>query len=185
MVCSMENIEIWREIPGFEGFYEASSLGRIRSVARVVPATRNGIAATRLSPSKVLKPHLNTARGGYYSVKTCVEGRALTKAVHSMVCAAFHGPRPEGMTAAHNNGDSTDNRPENLRWDTLKANHADKISHGTLLRGSANPEAKLTDDDVRLIKNSPESASAIARKLGVSFSLVCRIRRGERWSHIE
>lgn len=180
----MEHDEIWQDIPGFEGFYQASSLGRIRSVARVVPSTRNGLAATRASPSRVLKPHLNEARGGYLSVKTSVEGRALTKPVHSMVCAAFHGPRPDGMTAAHNNGISTDNRPENLRWATLTANHADKVRHGTLLRGAGNGASKLTEDAARAIKFSDENKHVLAARYGVSEATVRLIRKGKRWAHI-
>lgn len=181
----MENAETWQDIPTLRGFYQASSWGRIRSVERVVPSTRNGKSATRISPSKVLTPHLNLARGGYYSVKVSVEGKAVTKAVHSLVCEAFQGLRSDGMTAAHNNGDPTDNRAENLRWATLRDNAADKRKHGTLLQGERNSMAKLTDDDVRLIRASTDSASSIARSLGVSFSMVCRIRRGEAWKHVK
>lgn len=181
----MENTEIWRSIPGFEGSYEASDLGRIRSVARVVPSTRNGRAATRASPSKVLKPHLNVARGGYYSVKTSVDNHPVTKAVHSLVCSAFHGPRPDGMTAAHNNGVSTDNRAANLRWATMASNHADKLKHGTLLRGVTNAQAKLRDAEARAIKFSTENKHVLAERFGVSEATVRFIRSGKRWAHIE
>lgn len=181
----MENTEIWQAIPGLEGFYEASNLGRIRSVARIVPSIRNGENATRKSPSKVLSPHLNVARGGYYSVKISVLNKPVTKAVHSLVCAAFHGPRPEGMTAAHNNGISTDNRSDNLRWATIASNHADKTEHGTLLRGERNRMAKLGPDEARQIKHSTENKHVLAARFGVSEATIRFIREGKRWSHIE
>lgn len=140
--------------------------------------------ATRISPSKVLTPHLNIARGGYYSVKICVDNRPVTKAVHSLVCAAFHGARPETMQAAHNNGVSTDNRPENLRWDTVKANHADRGRHGTLLRGSTNGSAKLSEADAMAIKSSADDKHALAARFGVSEALIRAIRKGRRWAHL-
>lgn len=177
-------MEIWKDIPGLEGFYQASSDGRIRSVAREVATIRNGRPATRISPSKVLKPHLNEARGGYYSVKISVGNRALTKAVHPLVCAAFHGPKPEGMLVAHNNGISTDNRKDNLRWDTVKANHADKARHGTLLKGERNGSAKLTEEAVRAIKASDENKHVLAARFGVSEAAIRFIREGRRWAHI-
>lgn len=177
--------ELWRDIPGYEGYYQASSEGRIRSVARVVPATRNGLLATRISPAKVLTAHLNTPRGGYYYVKLSTENKPITKAVHSLVCAAFHGSRPDGMTAAHNNGVSTDNRSENLRWATLRDNHSDKVTHGTLLVGADNGSAKLTENQARAIKFSEENKHVLAERFGVSEAAIRLIRDGKRWKHVE
>jgi hypothetical protein len=69
----------------------------------------------------------------------------------------FRGPCPPGMEACHNNGDPTDNRLCNLRWDTHANNEADKIRHGTYfirarLKGERNGNSKLTEEEVRLIR---------------------------------
>lgn len=88
------------------------------------------------------------------------------------------------MVAAHNNGISTDNRPENLRWDTIKANHADKTKHGTLLSGERNAQAKLTEADARAIKFSTENKHILAARFGISEASVRFIREGKRWAHI-
>lgn len=117
-------------------------------------------------------------------MKTCVENKALTKSVHSLVCAAFHGPRPSGMTAAHNNGISTDNCPENLRWATMSSNHGDKLKHGTVLRGDRNGSSKLTEDEARTIKHSTENKHVLAQRFGVSEAAVRLIREGKRWAYL-
>lgn len=57
--------------------------------------------------------------------------------VHRLVLETFVGPRPEGMEACHNNGDPTDNRLGNLRWDTRSENVKDAVRHGVVL-GAAN-----------------------------------------------
>ncbi|MGP5931644.1 NUMOD4 motif-containing HNH endonuclease [Corynebacterium glyciniphilum] len=119
--------EEWRPIPGYEGRYEASSTGRIRSVTRRMTFS-NG--HQRLHRGRVLKactsrddPHLRIPlRDG---------AKKRTYFVHSLICATFLGPRPDGADVCHNNGDATDNRVENIRYDTRASNIADAVRHGT------------------------------------------------------
>ncbi len=113
--------ETWRSIPGWEGLYEVSNLGRVRSVDRTVvtglgPRRYKG-RLRRVYTGDDLRPRV-TFRGAY-NYKVC-----------ALVLKAFVGPRPHGMEACHNNGDSTDNRLENLRWDTPSANNYDLVLHG-------------------------------------------------------
>lgn len=108
--------EIWRDIPGYEGAYQVSSLGRARSLP----------GGSRLA--KVLKP---VRAGRYWKVMPCVAGKVSHVYLHHAVAAAFIGPRPTDLDVCHNNGDRSDNRAENLRYDTASSNMRDAIDHGT------------------------------------------------------
>lgn len=113
--------EEWRPVPGWTG-YEASTLGRIRSVDRIV-STSHGLHRRYrgcLLRQKTIK------RGGYRAVT--VSGR--TQRVHVLVLLAHAGPRPDGMEGCHADGDPTNNRLENLSWDTHLANVHDTIRMG-------------------------------------------------------
>jgi 5-methylcytosine-specific restriction endonuclease McrA len=169
-------MEVWKSIPGYEGAYSASNLGRIRSDQRKVRHPRGG---TTLRPAKIRKPVPN--QFGRLCLSLSVKGVVTRVQVHRLVAAAFHGPCPEGMECCHNNGDSSDNRPENLRWDTRVNNHADKIEHGTTLRGMRGSNRKLTIQQVEEIRADNRYHHIIAKEYGISKSQVGRIRAGTRW----
>jgi hypothetical protein len=102
-----------------------------------------------------------------------------------LICAAFHGPRPEGHEVRHLNGSNVDDRQENLAWATHAINIADKIEHGTLLTGEKNPRAILTEDMVRVIRSRPRGApTALAKELGVTLSAVFAVQAGKTWKHV-
>jgi hypothetical protein len=111
-----------------------------------------------------------------------------TVKIHIVVCTAFHGPKPTPEhQVAHRNGVRTDNRASNLRWATSLENHADMEVHGTVLRGSGHPEAKLTESQVRKIREERESGTplkTIASKYGVAVSTIGNITVHRSWSHI-
>lgn len=113
--------ELWREIPGFEGQYEVSDRGGIRSLDRVV-TTRRG---PRRHRGGVLSPGQNTQ--GYFHVRI----GSKTRTVHQLVLAAFVGPKPPGMLTRHLNGINTDNRLENLVYGTYSENGKDTSLHGS------------------------------------------------------
>jgi hypothetical protein len=115
--------EEWRTIPGLEGLYEASSLGRIRSLDRSVDAGR-----PRRIAGRVLKPSLNP--NGYPFVVPSKDGVAHSMAVHRLVALAFLGPRADGTEVCHHDGDKTNNAVANLRYDTRSANAMDRVRHG-------------------------------------------------------
>lgn len=117
--------ENWRDIPGWEGYYQVSDHGRVRSVDRVVD--RSDGRRNRLR-GKVLS--LSARASGHIGV-TLRRGKLTTYGVHQLVAAAFIGPRPEGMEVCHNNGDPADNRVENLRYGTRSENTRDRVDHGT------------------------------------------------------
>lgn len=105
--------EQWRPVVGYEDTYQVSSTGRVWTNRR----------------TRTLKqqPHID----GYQQVTLCRRGHEKKHFVHHLVLSAFTRPRPAGMQACHNNGDPTDNRVENLRWDTISANQRDRTRHGT------------------------------------------------------
>jgi hypothetical protein len=111
-ISGREHLEEWRPIPGYEEKYEASNLGRIRSRG-----------------TRILKQRLN--RGGYAVVELSRPPGSREHVVHRLVLTAFLGEPPEGYHGCHNNGIKTDNRIENLRWDTPSANALDQVAHGT------------------------------------------------------
>lgn len=115
--------ETWVPIPQYEGKYEASSMGKIRSVSRII-IDKNG------------KPHPVKGRirktplcDGYPQISLGGDKKTVTK-VHRLVAAAFIGPRPAGMEVRHLNGDPTDNRVENLQYGTPSENSYDTVKHG-------------------------------------------------------
>lgn len=119
--------EEWKPVVGYEGSYEVSRSGLVRSVPRTVHR-RNG------SPMKlqgrVLRPY--TDWKGYELVNLLNMGAGKTTRVHRIVLAAFVGPCPEGHEALHRDGNPSNNRLENLRWGTSLENMADKVKHGTM-----------------------------------------------------
>lgn len=122
----MEN-ESWKDIPGWEGYYQASTQGRIRSMDRTVKHPRFGTVNRK---GKVLSASPLNA-DGYLGVGLNRDGVKKKCSVHRLILETFIGPCPSGHEACHNNGDPTDNRLENLRWGTHSSNMLDQIAHGT------------------------------------------------------
>ena len=119
-----DDSERWLPVRGYEGLYEVSDAGRVRSLDRIV--SRNGGQA--LSQGRILRA---TNSGGYGLIRLNVNKVERPVKVHVLVLESFVGPRPAGMCACHINGNSQDNRLENLRWDTPSSNTVDTIRHGT------------------------------------------------------
>ena len=119
-------VERWLPIPGHQG-YEASDLGRIRSVDRVIQH-RNG--HSQRYRGTILRPSLAGSNDGRLAVK--VAGQR-NRYVHQLVLETFVGPRPQGpnIDGCHNDGDPLNNNLTNLRWDSTSENMYDKVRHGT------------------------------------------------------
>jgi hypothetical protein len=120
-----EGAERWAPVSGYEGAYEVSDRGQVRSVPRV-RIRSNGRPLT--VAGRILRLRLNQT--GYWTVDLS-GGEKRSFLVHRLVLMAFRGPAPEGTIGCHNNGVKTDNRLENLRWDTYAANMEDSLRHGT------------------------------------------------------
>jgi hypothetical protein len=130
-----ETPEAWLPIPGYAG-YEASSLGRIRSVDRLVyyDASYRANAYARIMKGRVLRPAIHAAPQNSSGHLMVMCGRSKRADVHVLVCLAFHGSRPDGMEVLHDNHNPADNRPGNLRWGTRSENLKMDYAHGVKRR---------------------------------------------------
>ena len=120
---------MWRPVVGYEGIYEVSDAGEVRSVPRV----DTGGNRRKGRPIKQA-----TDRKGYVRVTLHWAGRGMTKKVHHLVLEAFVGPRPPGAEGCHNDGRKGNNAVTNLRWDTASANALDNVRLGV------HPQARKT-----------------------------------------
>jgi hypothetical protein len=158
--------EEWKTIPQFPD-YQASSLGRIRSVDRFL---KDG----RFRRGIILKPW--QASGGYWQVSL---GQSFKTSVHRLIAFAFHGfPPIDKNEVAHLNGNNQDNRPENLCWASKSENEAHKEIHGTRVinrvfkqpwhkpRGPKISRHPLADE---ITKRKNEGASL--RELSIEFNM--------------
>ena len=174
--------EYWRDVPGYKGMYRVSDRGRVKSLGRHITRIRYGKPYTSYKKEKIL--FLQECTSQHLVTKLSNDGGYKNVFVHRLVLEAFVGPCPEGMEGCHENGDGTDNRLTNLRWDTHKANHADSVRHGRVRRGELAPSAKLTAYDVLAIRSDCENGVThrdIARTYGISVAHVSRIRNAKEW----
>ena len=179
---------VWKDIPGWEGKYQASSDGRVRSLDRDVWAYD---PVGRFRPRRYRGRELKAGVGknGYRLVCLVENDQREYRYIHDLVLAAFVGPRPDGTECCHNNGVRADNRLANLRYDTRSANSRDREKHGTVRppRWEASGMAKLTDEAVRDIRDNYRKGewSEAARLYDVSPTTVRFAAIYQSWTHLE
>lgn len=121
----------WLPVKGYEGMYEVSDSGEVRSIDRTV-IDRNG--KSRRLPGRGLKPK---SRDGFHLYVDLSKNNIVTRCwVHRLVLEAFVEPRGEHPIVRHLNGDALDNRVENLAWGSQSENHFDAVRHGTHFQSS-------------------------------------------------
>lgn len=175
--------EVWKAIPDFEGLYEVSSKGRVRSLDRLVTGS-NGV--TKLFRCKVLSPTpMNT---GYLTISLSREGVARRHLIHRLVALAFL-PNPDSRPEVnHKNGVKSDNSVNNLEWMGRGANIDHAVEVGLIRnKGERNPGAKLTEKEVVQIKHLSNlclSPNEIAKAFGVTKSTISDIQGGRTWGHV-
>ena len=169
--------EVWLPVVGYEGLYEVSDWGRVKSLDRFVRSRHGG---QQLRRGMVLA--LTYHRHGYPKVGLWKNGVQKVPCVHCLVAAAFLGPCPPGMEVLHGKSGSKDCRLGNLRYGTHKENGQDMLRDGTAQIGEKQHASRLTDEVVRGIRSSSEAGVAMARRYGISPSQVSRIRTGKNWA---
>lgn len=168
-------MEQWKDIPGYEGRYQVSDFGQVRSVDRRVRLVAHGVETTRLARGRILKP--GPSASGHLSV---VLGKGNTRSVHSLVALAFIGPRPVGADVAHRDGDPTNNAVGNLRYATRSENNRDKVLHG---------RTTLTVEQVQRVRDEAPTLphggkKALALELNTHPCTISDILAGRRHPHV-
>ena len=180
--------EVWKAIPGYEGVYEISSEGNLRSLDRITKfTTRHGTPGTREFKGKDLKTKFNKTTGRNEITLWGRENgkkKCRTFPIHKLIMLAFAGPRPDGMCACHNDGDKTNDKLENLRYDSYKNNSLDKKKHGTELSGEARHNSSLTDKETReiveLYLTGEYTQAEICEKYGVGRKVLGNVINGRK-----
>lgn len=165
--------EVWVLAPGYDGRLEVSNLGRARRARNIHGSGLKG-ELYRCSVSF----------HGYPMVGMTIGGRQVHRRLHQAIAAAFHGPCPEGMEVAHEDGVRINVRADNLSYKTRTANVRDKYRHGTMLFGERSPTAKLSEADVRAIRSSTDLTKDLAARFNVHRTQIYRIRTAQRWQHM-
>ena len=165
----MKNEE-WRDVAGYEGLYQVSSEGRVKSLERKVPKGYG----ERTVKERILKPKTN--RYGYLIVGLYASGKRKMFFVHRLVCQAFHDNPENKLDVNHINENKTDNRACNLEWSTRKEN----CNHGTrnvrMAIAKSRPIAQYTLNG-KLLKVWP-SAKEVGSQTGFSRGNICKAANG-------
>lgn len=156
--------EEWRPLPEYEGRYEVSNLGRLRSC----PGGRRSGKVLKLRLDRDGYPRLNVTSGAPYSHRTL--------RVADCVLKAFIGSPAEGHVARHRNGIRSDCRLSNLRYGTPDDNRLDAIEHGTFSKVTA---AQALEIRARALDG--ERMTSLAEEFGIHYQSVYRIKKGIRW----
>lgn len=169
--------ETWKDIPGYEGKYQVSNIGRVKSLSREIHSKNQNGEFTWISKERIHKPAKHD-KGNHLSV--VLHNPKRTKMVHQLVMLAFIGPPPGGMCVLHTNGDATDNCLDNLRYDTQSENIYDVYRQGKAWK-------TLHADDVAGIKFGlwcGISCAELGRMFGVGHQAINKIKKGDRHAWI-
>ena len=163
----MKNEE-WRDVVGYEGRYQVSNMGRVKSLGRKD-------CLGRIQKERILKPGVNG--GGYLKVGLRAGGKQKMFLVHRLVCQSFHENPDNKPQVNHLNEIKTDNRASNLEWCTCKRN----INHGSrnerVAKTLSKPVGQYTRDG-ELVKIWP-SATEAERQTGFNHGHICNTVRGK------
>lgn len=163
--------ERWKAVVGYEGAYEVSDTGVVRSLPR--PGRKNLL---ELAPGR--------DKDGYEHVELFKDGVGTVCLIHQLVLKAYRGARPVGRQAAHLDGNRQNNYWKNLRWKTVKGNAKDRTKHGTVLAGEKHYAAKMnwqTVKRLRALRSTGMKLSLLAEMFQISVNQASRIALRRSW----
>ena len=172
-------MEYWKAIVGYEGLYEVSDLGHVRSLDRIVDGPRQASYKIR---GRAMKPYLSR---GYLRLQLCKHGIVTKHQVHILVMRAFVGPVPRGKECNHKNTQRDDPRLDNLEYLEKSKNRATRFGHHNV--GSEHGRHKLIESNVKEIKlmlKAHKTLSVIAGHFKVSIPTISMIRCNRTWRHV-
>lgn len=176
-------MEEWRDVEGYEGLYQVSSYGRVRSVDRIVKYPDG--KSPRHFKGKELRPQ--NASTGYLFVNLSRNSRIKRVGIHRLVALSFI-QKPDGnMEVNHKDGNRHNNRVENLEWVTRGENilHSyRKLGRKSAWKGRKMHNRKITDEQAREIKHSDATSTILAREYHCDPSTICNIRTGRYYREI-
>lgn len=174
--------EEWRDVSGFEGFYQVSNLGRVRSLDRVIKSCDGRSYSCK---GQLLKPRL---KKGYLCLHLSNKPRNYHVTVHRLVALSFVDGYFEGAQINHIDGVKTNNTPANLEFCTSAHNVNHSIATG--LRdnfGVKHWACKLTEDqvlEIRKLYSEGMTQTAIAKIYGLTIAAIGKVVHRKRWKDI-
>lgn len=184
----MDNREEWRPVLRYEGIYEVSNLGHVRSLDRWV---RRGNQPVTFLQGTIMKPMNSKASHGYntLTLSAATNGyKRFNAKIYRLVAEAFLGPRPSPIHVVnHKNGDKTDDRADNLEWVTQSSNMKHASHMGLMRKGEGVKVSKLTSAqvlEIRKRRTNGEKLESIAAAYGIAPSTACQIAKGQVWKHL-
>lgn len=172
--------EEWRDVPDFVGFYQASNLGRIRSVSHKIYHY-----AAMIIDKKGKLLCLNTFPDGYLFVSLSKNGIRKNFRVNRLILAAFYGWK-DRLISLHLDDNPKNNRVKNLKWGTHKENTQDALSKKRLEYGERHHAAKITyeivDKIFELKKTTNMTNTEIGKIFGVTKSCIQAVLAGTTWT---
>lgn len=165
--------EIWKDIQGYEGYYQVSNMGRVRSVDRVVTQQGRGKAFDGHRKGKILKQREQNS--GYYIVQLCKGGKYKAKTVHRIVAEEFLQKDIEKTDVNHKDGDKKNNRADNLEWCSKSENL--KHAYDVLKRKTVAKAVRCVETGVVY-----ESAIAASRETNINVGPIKHAASG-RYKH--
>lgn len=169
--------EVWKDIPGYEGSYQVSTLGRVKSLPRVVQIPGYG---TRTLSEKMLR--LSRCTSGHLYVNLRKDGSTHHSEIHRLVMLAFVGPCPPGMEVCHNDSNPANNRLDNLRYDTHLNNQIDMAYVGNRSRQIIKVP-QVYEIRARLARG--DTCKDIAKDYGVDKSTISKIKGGRNFAWLK
>lgn len=179
--------EIWKDIPGYEGLYQASSDGRVKALKKTWYSGKNH-SVVKTKEEHIIKP--NISKCGYWKL-TLMKNSVPQYVRKSRIVALAFIYNPENKPQVnHINGNKLIDAVWNLEWSTGSENILHAVRTGLKVpthhsQGEASPSAKLTDEKVRQIKSSSLSGRKLGKIYQVHHSIIDGIRNGKRWAHVQ